>query len=89
MRIPRTGGITQLNKCVFLYTVSYCPLVVAICQSLAMMVRVLIVFWCRYGFRTPPHLELKARPKLGEREVTLAHVTDWIEKKLKQEFEVS
>lgn len=40
-----------------------------------------------YGFRTPPHLELKARPKLGEREVTLAHVTDWIEKKLKQEFE--
>ncbi|XP_071359808.1 testis-expressed protein 2-like isoform X2 [Trachinotus anak] len=40
-----------------------------------------------YGFRTPPHLELKARPKLGEREVTLAHVTDWIEKKLDQEFQ--
>ncbi|KAM4583995.1 testis-expressed protein 2-like isoform 2-T4 [Odontesthes bonariensis] len=40
-----------------------------------------------YGFRTPPHLELKARPKLGEREVTLAHVTDWIEKKLYQEFQ--
>ncbi|XP_072240283.1 testis-expressed protein 2-like isoform X2 [Leuresthes tenuis] len=40
-----------------------------------------------YGFRTPPHLELKARPKLGEREVTLAHVTDWIEKKLFQEFQ--
>ncbi|XP_030589684.1 testis-expressed protein 2-like isoform X1 [Archocentrus centrarchus] len=40
-----------------------------------------------YGFRTPPHLELKARPKLGEREVTLAHVTDWIEKKLEQEFQ--
>ncbi|KAF7223705.1 testis-expressed protein 2 isoform X2 [Nothobranchius furzeri] len=39
-----------------------------------------------YGFRTPPHLELKARPKLGEREVTLAHVTDWIERKLEQEF---
>jgi hypothetical protein len=33
-------------------------------------------------------LELKARPKLGEREVTLAHVTDWIEKKLDQEFQV-
>lgn len=31
---------------------------------------------------------LKARPKLGEREVTLAHVTDWIEKKLDQEFQV-
>ncbi|XP_038570328.1 testis-expressed protein 2-like isoform X2 [Micropterus salmoides] len=40
-----------------------------------------------YGFRTPPHLELKARPKLGGREVTLAHVTDWIEKKLDQEFQ--
>lgn len=40
-----------------------------------------------YGFKTPPHLELKARPKLGEREVTLAHVTDWIEKKLEQEFQ--
>ncbi|XP_062284144.1 testis-expressed protein 2-like [Scomber scombrus] len=40
-----------------------------------------------YGFRKPPHLELKARPKLGEREVTLIHVTDWIEKKLDQEFQ--
>ncbi|XP_051987684.1 testis-expressed protein 2-like isoform X2 [Xyrauchen texanus] len=40
-----------------------------------------------YGFRIPPHLELKARPKLGEREVTFAHVTDWIEKKLNQEFQ--
>uniref|UniRef100_H3CG78 Testis expressed 2 n=1 Tax=Tetraodon nigroviridis TaxID=99883 RepID=H3CG78_TETNG len=40
-----------------------------------------------YGFRTPPRLELKARPKLGEREVTLAHVTDWIERKLDQEFQ--
>ena len=46
------------------------------------------IFCFRYGFRTPPHLELKARPKLGEREVTLAHVTDWIEKKLDQEFQV-
>ncbi|CAL9700865.1 unnamed protein product [Knipowitschia caucasica] len=40
-----------------------------------------------YGFRTPPRIELKARPKLGERVVTLAHVTDWIEKKLDQEFQ--
>ncbi|XP_061830352.1 testis-expressed protein 2 [Nerophis lumbriciformis] len=40
-----------------------------------------------YGFRSPPHLELKARPKLGEREVTLVHVTEWIEKKLEQEFQ--
>lgn len=43
----------------------------------------------RYGFRSAPHLELKARPKLGEREVTFAHVTDWIENKLNQEFQVS
>ncbi|EHB10789.1 Testis-expressed sequence 2 protein [Heterocephalus glaber] len=40
-----------------------------------------------YGFRKPPHAELKACPKLGEREVTLVHVTDWIEKKLEQEFQ--
>ncbi|XP_029456601.1 testis-expressed protein 2 isoform X2 [Rhinatrema bivittatum] len=40
-----------------------------------------------YGFRKPPFLELKARPKLGEREVTLVHVTDWIERKLEQEFQ--
>ncbi|XP_069511100.1 testis-expressed protein 2 [Ambystoma mexicanum] len=40
-----------------------------------------------YGFRKPPHLELKARPKLGERLVTFVHVTDWIEKKLDQEFQ--
>ncbi|KAM6297558.1 testis-expressed protein 2 isoform 2-T2 [Aegotheles albertisi] len=40
-----------------------------------------------YGFRKPPYLELKARPKLGEREVTLVHVTDWIERKLEQEFQ--
>nr|XP_045014228.1 testis-expressed protein 2 isoform X2 [Jaculus jaculus] len=40
-----------------------------------------------YGFRKPPYIELKARPKLGDREVTLVHVTDWIEKKLEQEFQ--
>uniref|UniRef100_A0A8C9EVC4 TEX2 protein n=2 Tax=Pavo cristatus TaxID=9049 RepID=A0A8C9EVC4_PAVCR len=40
-----------------------------------------------YGFRRPPYLELKARPKLGEREVTLVHVTEWIERKLEQEFQ--
>lgn len=42
----------------------------------------------RYGFRSPPHLELKAQPKLGERKVTLAPVTDWIENKLDKEFQV-
>lgn len=36
----------------------------------------------------PPQLELKVRPKLGEREVTFLHVTEWIEKKLQHEFQV-
>ncbi|XP_077863180.1 testis-expressed protein 2-like [Saccoglossus kowalevskii] len=40
-----------------------------------------------YGFRTKPHLWLSARPKLGMRQVTITHVTEWIEKKLEQEFQ--
>ncbi|XP_067912910.1 testis-expressed protein 2 [Heterodontus francisci] len=40
-----------------------------------------------YSFRTPPRLEFKVRPKLGEREVTFTHVTEWIEKKLQHEFQ--
>ncbi|NXC77574.1 TEX2 protein, partial [Anhinga anhinga] len=40
-----------------------------------------------YSFRVPPRLELKVRPKLGEREVTFLHVTEWIEKKLQHEFQ--
>ncbi|NXG46292.1 TEX2 protein, partial [Psilopogon haemacephalus] len=40
-----------------------------------------------YHFRVPPQLELKVRPKLGEREVTFLHVTEWIEKKLQREFQ--
>ncbi|NWX33063.1 TEX2 protein, partial [Notiomystis cincta] len=40
-----------------------------------------------YSFRAPPQLELRVRPKLGEREVTFLHVTEWIEKKLKHEFQ--
>ncbi|NWH46505.1 TEX2 protein, partial [Fregata magnificens] len=40
-----------------------------------------------YSFRLPPQLELKVRPKLGEREVTFLHVTEWIEKKLQHEFQ--
>lgn len=35
----------------------------------------------------PPKLDLHVRPKLGEREVTLCHVTEWIEKKLQDEFQ--
>ncbi|KAK7113322.1 testis-expressed protein 2-like [Littorina saxatilis] len=40
-----------------------------------------------YGFRTPPRLWLSAKPQVGERVVTITHVTDWIEKKLEVEFQ--
>lgn len=40
-----------------------------------------------YSFRDPPRLDLHVRPMLGEREVTLTHVTEWIEKKLQCEFQ--
>ncbi|KAF7237457.1 Testis-expressed protein 2 [Varanus komodoensis] len=40
-----------------------------------------------YSFRVPPQLDLKVRPKLGEREVTFIHITEWIEKKLQHEFQ--
>lgn len=42
----------------------------------------------RYSFCVPPKLDLRVRPKLGEREVTFCHVTEWIEKKLQDEFQV-
>uniref|UniRef100_A0A3Q0R3B4 SMP-LTD domain-containing protein n=1 Tax=Amphilophus citrinellus TaxID=61819 RepID=A0A3Q0R3B4_AMPCI len=41
-----------------------------------------------YSFCVPPKLDLHVRPKLGEREVTFCHVTEWIEKKLQDEFQV-
>ncbi|XP_062860033.1 testis-expressed protein 2 [Trichomycterus rosablanca] len=40
-----------------------------------------------YGFCEPPKLDLRVRPKLGEREVTFCHVTEWIEKMLQDEFQ--
>lgn len=40
-----------------------------------------------YGFRTLPRMELVARPKLGEKEVTFARVTERIEKMLFLEFQ--
>ncbi|KAM8825551.1 testis-expressed protein 2-like [Synchiropus picturatus] len=40
-----------------------------------------------YSFQTPPRLDLHVRPMLGEREVTFTHVTEWIETKLKCEFQ--
>ncbi|GAU97191.1 hypothetical protein RvY_08533 [Ramazzottius varieornatus] len=39
-----------------------------------------------WGFTSEPDLHLRAFPKLGEREVTYNHVTDWIEKKMTTEF---
>ena len=39
-----------------------------------------------YGFRENPRLILNAKPCLGERVVSLTHITQWISKKLKQEF---
>lgn len=40
-----------------------------------------------YGFRTLPKMQLLARPKLGAKEVTLARVTERIEKMLFIEFQ--
>ncbi|KAL4659131.1 testis-expressed sequence 2 protein-like isoform X1 [Arapaima gigas] len=40
-----------------------------------------------YDFHTPPRLDLRVRPMLGEREVTFTHVTEWIERKLQREFQ--
>ncbi|XP_076451047.1 testis-expressed protein 2-like [Babylonia areolata] len=40
-----------------------------------------------YGFRGPPRLSLVAKPQVGERVVTITHITDWIERKLELEFQ--
>ncbi|ELT97380.1 hypothetical protein CAPTEDRAFT_98974, partial [Capitella teleta] len=40
-----------------------------------------------YGFRSPPHFNLSAVPKVGEREFNVSQITDWIEKKLTLEFQ--
>ncbi|XP_030847627.1 testis-expressed protein 2 isoform X1 [Strongylocentrotus purpuratus] len=40
-----------------------------------------------YGFRGKPHLWLSAKPKLGTRQVTITHITEYIEKKLEKEFQ--
>ncbi|XP_064627128.1 testis-expressed protein 2-like isoform X2 [Lineus longissimus] len=42
-------------------------------------------FW--YGFRTNPRLWLSAKPQVGERAISVTHITDWIEKKLALEFQ--
>ncbi|KAL8565093.1 hypothetical protein ACOMHN_005296 [Nucella lapillus] len=40
-----------------------------------------------YGFRGAPRLWLVAKPQVGERVVTITHITDWIERKLELEFQ--
>lgn len=60
----------------FLYEVGTVP---CVCLSPA----------CRYGFKNSPKLELVAKPKLGQRQVTLSQVTHWIENKLRDLVDVS
>lgn len=48
----------------------------------------LFFFQIRYGFRGNPKLTLVAKPKVGARQVTVTHITDWIERKLSVEFQV-
>ncbi|KAM9784171.1 testis-expressed protein 2-like isoform 1-T1 [Syngnathus typhle] len=40
-----------------------------------------------YSFRAPPKLDLCVHPMLGEREVNFSQVTEWIERKLRAEFQ--
>ncbi|KAL3315049.1 hypothetical protein Ciccas_006320 [Cichlidogyrus casuarinus] len=40
-----------------------------------------------FGFQANPQLKLKARPKVGEKMVTLNRVLDWIEQKMALEFQ--
>ena len=42
----------------------------------------------RYGFRSKPDLVLFAKPCVGDREVNLSPLTEWIENKLAVEFQV-
>ena len=42
----------------------------------------------RYGFRGNPVIFITASPKVGEKQVRLTYLTNWIERKLKEEFKV-
>lgn len=71
--------------------ISNCPLVLVVqIQSLSGVLTLNVPppqtdrLW--YGFQPTPELTLKAIPKMGDREVSLSHVTDWIERKLAEEF---
>lgn len=74
-----------------LQDISNCPLVLVVqIQSLNGVLTINVPppqtdrIW--YGFKPTPELVLKAIPKMGDREVSLSHVTDWIERKLSEEF---
>lgn len=74
-----------------LQDISNCPLVLVVqIQSLSGILTVNVPppqtdrIW--YGFKPMPELNLKALPKMGDRELNLSHVTDWIERKLAEEF---
>lgn len=74
-----------------LQDISNCPLVLIVqIQSLSGVLTLNVPppqtdrIW--YGFKPNPELTLKALPKMGDREVNLSHVTDWIERKLAEEF---
>jgi len=41
------------------------------------------------GFRTKPELKFVTTPKVGERQVNLSPLTDWIQKKIQQQIQVS
>lgn len=42
-----------------------------------------------YGFRPNPQLRLKARPRVGEKAVTMSRILEWIEKRVVLEFQVN
>lgn len=74
-----------------LQNISNCPLVLVVqIQSLNGVLTLNVPppqtdrVW--YGFKPNPELVLKALPKMGDREVNMSHVTDWIERKLAEEF---
>ncbi|XP_075231326.1 testis-expressed protein 2-like isoform X2 [Lycorma delicatula] len=40
-----------------------------------------------YGFRPDPQLQLSAQPKVGDRTISLLHISTWIERRLRREFQ--
>ena len=48
-----------------------------------------VIYDYRYGFKETPKLELVAKPRLGQRAVTLSQITHLIERKLCSLVDVS